>query len=494
MQTANRVIKNTGYLYAKMGITVFISLYTTRLILNSLGASDFGIFTIVGSAIAMLGFLNAAMAGATQRFMSFSEGEGDKEKQTKIFNISFMLHLGIALIMGFVLLIAGWFFFNGVLNISPERVNAAKVVFGSLIVSVIFTVMTVPYDAVLNAHENMRYYAIVGMVESLLKLGAALAVVYMAGDKLVLYGILMACIPLITMTIMRIYCHKHYMECTIAPQKYWDKGLMKEMTGFAGWSFTSTSTSMVGNYGVGILLNHFFGTVLNASFGIAAQLNGQLVTFSNNMMKALNPLIVKAEGRGERQNMINLSLMGCKFSFFLFSFFAIPFFLETPIILKLWLKNVPDWAVIFCRLAILRTMIEQVTLPLNTSIGAQGEIKSYVMVKSTLFLIPLPLIFIGGILDGSNSLFFAIKKCGLVFSDYMDIVIKKIFPVFFLSLLIGLAPIFLIEESIVRLFFVISLSMLSFLFLFYAIGLTSIEKNGVNIIAKKIKIRLFIKK
>lgn len=286
--TANRVVKNTGFLYAKMGITMFISLYTTRLILNSLGAADFGIFNIVGGAIAMLGFLNAAMAGATQRFMSYSEGEGNKKKQKSIFNISILLHFFIALAAGIALLIAGYFFFNGILNIPADRIFAAKVVYGSLIVSTMFTVMSVPYDAVLNAHENMKYYAIVGIIESLLKLSVALIVVYTFSDKLIVYGVLMACIPLITLTIMRIYCHKHYTECTIAPKKYWDKTMMKEMTSFAGWSFGNSATSMIGNYGLGIVLNMFFGTVLNAAQGIAGQITGQLCVFASNMLKALN--------------------------------------------------------------------------------------------------------------------------------------------------------------------------------------------------------------
>ena len=184
-QTANRVIKNTGYLYAKMAITMFVSLYTTRLILNSLGASDFGIYNIVGGAIAMLGFLNAAMAGATQRFMSFAEGEGKREKQKYIFNISIILHLLISLVVILVLIIAGFVFFNGILNIPADRIGAARVVYFSLIASTVLTVMNVPYDAVMNAHENMRYYAIVGILESFLKLAVAFVCVYAIGDKLI---------------------------------------------------------------------------------------------------------------------------------------------------------------------------------------------------------------------------------------------------------------------------------------------------------------------
>lgn len=218
MSTSTRVIKNTGYLYAKMFITMFISLYSTRLILKSLGASDFGIFNIVGGAIAMLGFLNAAMASTTQRFMSFSEGEGNKHKQKIIFNLGFSLHFLLSLIVGIILTIAGFIFFNGGLNIPIERIFAAKIVYCSLIISTIFTVMTVPYDALINAHENMKYYAIIGILESILKLITAVICVYTSKDKLITYGILMACIPLITLTIMRIYCHKKYEECVISPK------------------------------------------------------------------------------------------------------------------------------------------------------------------------------------------------------------------------------------------------------------------------------------
>jgi O-antigen/teichoic acid export membrane protein len=294
MQSINRVIKNTGILYAKMGITVFISLYTTRLILNSLGANDYGVFNIVGGSIAMLGFLNASMASATQRFMSYAEGAGNIEKLISIFNVSMVLHFLIALIMGAVLLGIGYFLFNGVLNIPSDRISAAKMVYYFMIVSTMFTVMTVPYDAVLNAHENMLYYSIIGIVQALLKLGVAYVVILTTVDKLIIYGLLMAMISLIIMMLMRVYCHRKYTECRISPKKYFQKNLMKEMTGFAGWSFMGTSTSMLGNYGFSIVLNHFFGSVLNAADGIAGQLNGQLLVFSNTMMKALNPAIVKA--------------------------------------------------------------------------------------------------------------------------------------------------------------------------------------------------------
>ena len=389
MSTANRVIKNTGFLYARMGITVFISLYITRLILNSLGASDFGIFQVVGGSIAMLGFLNSAMASATQRFMSYSEGEGDKEKQKRIFNISLLLHFGLSFVVCVALLIAGHFFFHGILNLPEGRVEAAQVVYGSLIVSTMFTVMSVPYAAMLNAHENMRYYAAVGILESLLKLGVAFATVYTLHDKLIVYGILMACVPLVSLTVMRVYCHTHYKECVIAPRKYWDKSLMKEMTSFAGWNLAGTFGAVVGNHGNGIVVNSFFGTLLNAALGVANQLNGMLLVFSNNMLKAFNPVIVKKEGEGDHKRMMEYSYTGCKVSFLLFAFFCLPCIVEAPFVLKLWLKNIPEWAILFLRYQILRTLLEQVTCALSIALNATGKIKEISVSGFVLNLLPM---------------------------------------------------------------------------------------------------------
>ena len=394
MSTANRIVKNTAWLYAKMAITMFVSLYTTRLILNGLGASDFGIFNIVGGAIAMLGFLNTAMASATQRFMSYAEGEGDKEKQKYIFNISVVLHVIISAIVAVILVIAGYFFFNGFLNIPIERLDAAKVVYSSLIVSTILTMINVPYDAVMNAHENMRYYAVIGIVESFLKLTVAFVCVHSSGDKLIVYGILMAAIPLITLTIMKIYCHRHYEECVINPKRYYNKGLMREMTSFAGWSLAGSMGGILGNYGNGIVLNIFFGTVLNAALGIANQLNGMLMVFSNNMLKALAPVIVKTEGGGEHQKMMEYSFTGCKFSFLLFAIFCLPCFVEAPYILKIWLKDYPDWTIVFVRFQIIRSLMEQTYITLGTSLNAMGKIKQTNLISLVLNLMPLFLLSI----------------------------------------------------------------------------------------------------
>ena len=503
MSTATRVIKNTGYLYAKMGITMFISLYTTRLILNSLGASDFGIFNIVGGAIAMLGFLNAAMASATQRFMSYSEGEGNKENQKSIFNISLVLHFGIAFAVGIALVIAGYFFFNGILNIPTDRIFAAKVVYGSLIVSTMFTVMTVPYDATMNAHENMKYYAIVGIFESLLKLAVAFACVYTTHDKLIVYGSLMACIPLITLTIMRVYCHRHYEECTIQIKKYWDKGLMKEMTSFAGWNFFSSMASMITMQGISIVLNTFWGVLANAAQGVATQLSGQIMAFSNTMLKALNPVIVKNEGAHNREKMLQATMSGSKLSYLIMAFFTIPFFIEMPYILRIWLKNPPEYAILFCRLILIRLSITQLTITFGTAIGSIGNIKYNTIATSCIMLLMLPLscmLYYWGlpiytiyivlifmvILLLTNNLFFAYKLCSLKPTDYLKNVLLPCIIVSVITISISCLPLFFINASFIRLIFVCILSVITFLLCFYFIGLTSAEKKALLTIKNKI--------
>lgn len=509
MSISNRVIKNTGFLYAKMGITMFISLYTTRLVLNALGASDFGVFNVVGGAIAMLGFLHAAMSVATQRFMSFYEGKGEKHKQKQIFNVSLVLHFFIAIALGFILLIAGYFFFNGVLNIAPDRVYAAKVVYGSLIISTIFTVMSVPYEAVLNAHENMLYYSIVGVLESFLKLGVAFAVVYYMGDKLEIYGVLMACIPLIVLTIMRVYCHKKYAECVIAPKKYWNPILMKEMRSFAGWNLFSTASGMISQYGMGIVLNMFFGTVLNAAQGIANQLSGQLMAFSNTMMKALNPVIAKSEGGGNRELMLKATLLGSKFSFMLLAFFVVPFMIEAPYILNLWLKEIPDWAIVFTILQLIRSLVEQLTIMLPRAISAQGDIKKFTMVKSVLNILPVILTYIcfrynlppyylyivwivvSSALGGGISLYFTNKKCNLNYNDYFKKVLWPCLGLLFIMTVSGILVHSISAPSFLKLVMVFSATTLSFLLSVYLIFLTFEEKILIDRLIINIKNKFY---
>lgn len=450
----------------------------------------------------MLGFLDAAMAGATQRFMSIAEGEGKPEKKKAIFNISIILHLAIAIVLGLVLLIIGYFFFNGILNIPDDRLYAAKVVYGSMIVSTMLTVMTVPYEAVLNSHENMLYYAIVGVIESFLKLAVAFIVVYALQDKLIVYGVLMAVISLLVMAIMRIYCHRRYEECIIAPRRYWDRSLMRQMTGFAGWNLLNNASRMISQYGLGIVLNNFFGAILNAAQGIANQISGQLMAFSNTMIKAVSPMIAKSEGAGEREKMLNASLLSAKYGYLLFAIFAVPFLLETPYIMEIWLEEVPDWAVLFVRLQLILLLVEQLTLMVGRSVEVQGDIKVYFALQSFLNILPIVLtylffsfgfppyylyiiwILVGGIISGSVCVYFAKLKCGLKFSDFMyKVFYPSVIPTIGM-LITGAILVYWLEESFLRLLFVIGITTISFVIIVY----TTMAKNEKSMIISLIKL------
>ncbi len=494
MQAAKRVLKNTGILYARMAITVFISLYSTRLILSALGVKDFGLFNVVGGAVAMLGFLNSSMAAATQRFMSFAQGEGDLEKVKRIFNMSTLLHLGIAFLILLVLEVAGYFFFNGILNISPDRLGVAQIIYQFMVVSTLFTVISVPYEAVITSHENMLVYAVLGIIEAILKLGIAFYITYSSNDHLVMYGLLMALLSIFLLILRRIYCHKKYKECTLNIRRYFDKPLLREISGFAGWSLLGAATSMGAFYGQTIVLNVFFGTAVNAAQGIAAQISGQLGVFALTLTKALNPLIDKSEGAGNRDLMLKATLTGTKVSFFLLSFLYVPFLIEMPLLLRFWLKNVPEYTIIFCRLLLIRNLIEQFFIPLINAIAAVGNIKKFQQISALLNLTPIIMAYfffkvgmpaysiyisfiIFSLVQFFNVLYFAKINCNLSLPLFYNDIVFKCVLVFTTSLLFTYISGLYIRIEVVRLISTIIIGAISYFLVLWYFGLTKVEKN-----------------
>lgn len=498
MVVAKRIIKNTVFLYIKMGITVFISLYTTRIVLNALGVTDYGIFAVIGGSIALLGFFKMSMAKATQRFMSFYQGKGIKEIQLKIFNITLVLHFFLALFFGVLLLIAGLFIFDGILNIPTERIYAAKIVYGALIISVIFNIIAVPYDAILNAHENMLYYSIVGIFESILKLFVALFIVKTSQDKLVIYGILMSIIPFITFIIMRVYCHKKYQECKLAIYKYWDRALMLKIMKFGGWSLMSTSASMITEQGQVVLFNVFFGPSVNSAHVVITQISGQLGALSNNMQKAINPVIVKSEGDQNKVMVKKVSFTACKLSYMLLGVFAIPLIFETSYFLKLWLINVPPYSIIFLQLILIKNLVEQIARPLHTVITSTGNIKELSVSTSTLFILaliasyfllknsfpPQSIYFILLVVASVISLIiypYFIKKINNISSiNYFKEVIFRCIIATIIATLLAFIPYLIIEEGLIRIVSVFLVFSSFFLLSSYFIILETQERNFIK--------------
>ncbi|QGY43925.1 hypothetical protein GM418_09725 [Maribellus comscasis] len=494
MEAAKRVAVNTGILYARMAITVFISLYVTRLVLAALGTEDFGIFNVVGGAIAMLTFLNLAMTSATQRFMSYAEGEGDLEKQKYIFNVSVILHFLIAVIVILLLEAAGYFLFKGILKIPAERLPVAKLIFQFMLVSTFFTIISVPYDAVINAHENMLLVAILGIVEAVIKLAIAFYITYTSFDKLVLYGLAMAALSIFLLILKRIYCHRKYVEVQINFRKYRNKSLFKEMTGFAGWSLLNSGASIITMQGISIILNTFFGVLVNAAQGIAAQVSGQLMAFSTTMLKALEPVIVKSEGGKNRKQMLQASMTGNKLSYFLLVFFAAPAILEMPYVLGVWLKDVPEYAVVFCRLRLIAMFVIQLTVTFPTAIKAVGEIKQFSFWNSIIWAMLLPVSYLLFKLGASpetlyvififmyaalsvSSVYFLKRFGGLSLKDFLINVVARCFSSSAISIGLASIPLFFMSPGIERLIIVVATNSVAFILFMFLIGLKENEKQ-----------------
>lgn len=436
MLPAKRVIINTGFLYGKMVITIFISLYSTRLILNALGVADYGIFNLVGGVIAMLSFINGAMIIATQRYLSFYLGAGEEHKLKFVFNSSVLLHLVISIIIVILLEIGGFFLFDGGLNIPADRIGTAWIVFHFMVVSTFFTINAVPYDASINTHENMLFDALLGIFESVLKLGIAIWLVYTDVDKLILFGLLTAVLTIIIRILKSIYCSRKYQECRIHFKSNIQIALLKEMLSFAGWNLFGLFVSVLRSQGMAILLNLFYGIIVNAAYGIANQVNANISSFSLNMIRAIVPQIAKSEGSGNRERALRLSVLACKMSFFLLAFFAIPIIIEMPFILDIWLKTVPENTIIFCRLILIWVLMQQSTYGLIAAIQSVGKIKNYQIVVGVFQLFNLPLayacikfglpaysVFVSTILlelvAGSLIIWFAHKIAGLNVKDFL---------------------------------------------------------------------------
>lgn len=492
------VIKNTVFLYVRMIISILTNIFTTRILLDALGASDYGLYNVVGGAILMLGFLTSTMSHTSQRFINYAEGKGDYENIKYVFNNIVIVHYIVSIFLMLLLIVAGFVFFNGVLNIPEGRLEAAIVIYICLIISTAFSVIVAPYDGILNAHENMFVYSLIGILDVVLKLLIALIILFTSCDKLILYGILMALESWIIRVITKRYCKKHYLECRKEElKKYYDKNRIKEFTSFAGWNLINIASGMTSLYGRNIAVNHFFGTIFNAALGIATQLSGVIMGVSANMIKAITPILVKNEASNNRDNMLNITYLGCRFSYLLFSFFCIPIFFNVDYVLNLWLNEVPPHTIVFCKLLIVAHLIEQLVSFLYQTIIAQGNVKKYNIVRSivnTMSLISsLYMFYIGweaywslvnwiiwySIGGGIVNIYFSRRNVGLSVMQYLQIVLKPCLLVTIFSVLLNIVFIRLLQTiNISQLLYVI-LSVFLSIPLYWFIGLNKHERKIV---------------
>ena len=388
MSNTTRIAKNTIFLYFRQILIMLVSLYTVRVLLNVLGAEDYGIYNVVAGVVTMFSFLSGAMATASQRYFSFDLGKGDIENLKRTFSLTVTIYMILAVIIVILAETAGLWFVLNKLSVPQEKVHAARWIYQFSIISFVFTILTGPFMADIIAHEDMNIYAYVSIIEVLLKLGVAFSVKFFSVDKLILYGFLMLVVTVINTSIYRAICKKKYPEC-----KYnfcWDKEYVKEMFGFTGWNLFGSCVGVFKYQLVNILLNQFFNPIVNAARGIAFQVNSAVNSFSQNFSSALKPQIIKSWAAENKDESISYVLRGCKFTFFLMWIFTLPLILEMNTVLSVWLKNPPEYAVLFTRLALMDCLIESVSYPIMTLAQATGKVKVYQSVVGGILLLNLP--------------------------------------------------------------------------------------------------------
>jgi len=378
-----RIAKNTGMLYFRMFLTLCITLYTSRVVLNILGVVDFGIYNVVGGVVGMFLFLNSAMAAASSRFLIFELAKNDLYELKRVFNASLSSHIFIVIVIFLLSETIGLWFLTHKLVLPVERMSAVHWVYQFSILSAMVSLTQIPYNATIIAHEKMSVYGYVTIIEVLLRL----VIVYFLSlgnlDKLKVYAVLYFLVTLIISVIYRTYCNRNFKECRIA--FHWDKALYKKLFSFSVWELYGGVALMGMGQGLNMLLNIFFGPVVNAARGIAYMVQGAIVGFGDSFITAVKPQIIKLYAENDVKKMMSFVFVSSKYSFYLTLFFSLPLYIEISFILKLWLKIVPDHTASFCRLILINNLIWSMRNPIVTAFHAIGKIKIANLVCGSLF-------------------------------------------------------------------------------------------------------------
>lgn len=384
MDNTNRIIYNTGVVYGQLIISTVVSLLSVRFILQALGTENYGIYMLVAGVIVMLDVLSSSMSHTSMRYMAHSLGKNDLDTSLKTFNTTLFIHYGLAILMVVILEVGGWIMFEWFLNIPEGKLFAAKVVYQFMIITALVTIVSVPFDAVINSHENLLFLSIVNVTQSLCVIGIALLLLVYDGDRLILYGFLMMLLQIIVRIVKQVYSRRKYSECRISFRKYCDKELSKSLLSFTGWDFLRTASSLCTTQIRGLLINMFFGVKLNAAEGIGKKLNSKLNQLSVGITQAITPQMNKSEGGGDRKRLIQLTFSGVKYTTFMYCLFALPLLCEMQYVLDVWLKDVPEYTALFCQLCIILQIINKFTWQIGNAVRAVGRIKEMQIVGSII--------------------------------------------------------------------------------------------------------------
>lgn len=384
-----RIAKNTLVLYVRMLFLMLVTLYTSRVILDALGVEDYGIYNVVGGFVSMFALISAALTSACSRFLNFELGKGDLERQNVVFSTAVTIQWGLAIVVAVLSEAIGIWYVNNVMVLPADRLTAANWCFQFSVFNFCMNLITVPYNASIIAHEKMKTFAYIGLFQGMSQLGISFLVYFEPFDRLVFYALLLMVLQFSVQYMYQVYCRKHFDECHY--RFVLDKPLLIQMFSYSLWHLIGNGAYVLKNHGVNLVLNFFFGPVVNAARGIANQVDGAVNQFVGNFMMAMNPQITQSYAKGDMNYMLNLIYKGSKFSFYLVLLLSLPIIINAHFILGIWLKTVPEYTVIFTQLTLVVMLLSSLSKPLITAQNATGNVRDYQLVVGGINLFNLPL-------------------------------------------------------------------------------------------------------
>lgn len=402
---AKRLVRNTLFMYMRMIFLMLISFYTSRVLLQTLGIEDFGIYNIVGGIVVLFTFVNGAMSTGTQRHLSYELGRSNKNVSV-VFSACLYIHLFLALIIVVCAETIGLWFLNAKMNFSPERMQAVNWLYQFSIISCVIQIVRVPYNALIIANEKMSFYAYLAIAEGILKLGIIYLLLLDSVDRLILYAVLVVLVNALVNVAYYIYCRKNMQEVSLVKVK--DKLLYKSLLTFSGWTIFGSLANIARTQGLNIVINIFYGVALNAAIGIANQVNAGISQFLTGFQQAFNPQLTKAEAQENRGYQMQLINKTAKYSYLIILLFAVPILLNLSSILGWWLGEYPPYTVELCFWIVIATLVDSLSGPLWVTIFAHGKIKAYQIVVSLVLLLILPIAYVCGRLEVEPQVAFAV--------------------------------------------------------------------------------------
>ena len=497
----SRIAKNTLFLYLRMILVLVVSLYTTRVVLNALGVVDYGINNVVAGFVSMFAFLNTSMSNGIQRFYNFKLGSEGEESFTKVYNMALLIQGLLAIIVIILLETIGLWYLNHKMVIPIERMDTARWIYQFSVISLVLVIMQIPYSASIMAHERMDYYAYVSIIEVVLKLAFALWLPHVKHDKLFVYGCYSLGVGVLNFFLYFIYSKHHFKSLKL--QKFFHKDLFKDMLSFSGWNIFGTFAYMLKNQGLNVLLNAFFGPVVNAARGVSGMIGTAIQGFQSNIVISFRPQIVQSYAEKNYSRVKSLMYSLSKISYVLLFMLSMPVIIELPYILKLWLGNiVPDYTIPFTTLMLVNMMISSLTTPVSQVVHATGKMKSFQIGTSIVICSIIPISWVCLKLGANPLSVYVVSLCMTCINQLvsllllkkifaykiMDYLKKVIFPCFivsFLSSLLTLGVHCIFRPSFVRLVIVAITGIGLSIFVSYLFALNKYEKELVKVFIRK---------